>query len=91
MGLFSLEKGRLWGNLAAALKGTYKTDGRRLFTTVYGDSTRGNLFKLKEGRFGLYVRKKFFTVMMVGYWHRLPTEAVDAPSVVVLRARLDGA
>jgi len=28
---------------------------------------------------------------VVKYWHRLPREAVDAPSLAVFKARLDGA
>ncbi|KFQ96081.1 hypothetical protein Y956_04056, partial [Nipponia nippon] len=39
----------------------------------------------------LDIRKKFFTVRVVRHWDRLPREAVDAPSLEVLRARLDGA
>ena len=35
--------------------------------------------------------KKFFTVPMVRHWRRLPREAVGAPSLAVLKARLDGA
>ena len=52
---------------------------------------RGNDFKLEEGRFRLDIRKKFFTVGMVILWNGLPSEAVDAPSVEALKARLDGA
>ncbi|KFQ47941.1 hypothetical protein N333_10201, partial [Nestor notabilis] len=36
------------------------------------------------------IRKTFFTMRMVRHWNRLPREAVDAPSLEVFKARLDG-
>jgi len=92
LGLFSLEKRRLQGHLIAAfqyLKGTYKKAGEGHFTRPCRDKTRSNGFKLKEGRFRLDIRKKFFTTRVVR--HRLPGEAVAAPSLSVFKARLHGA
>jgi len=63
LGLFSLEKRRLWGHLRAAcqyLKGAYRKDGDKLFSRTCCHRARGNSFKLEEGRFRLDRRKKFF-------------------------------
>ncbi|KAK4824936.1 hypothetical protein QYF61_021556 [Mycteria americana] len=87
LGLFSLEKRRLRGHLIWA----YKKERERLFTRACSDGTRGNSFKLKEGRFRLDIRKKFFTMSVVRHWNRLPREVVDAPSLEVFKNRLDGA
>jgi len=93
LGLFSLEKRRLQGDLVAAFQyliGAYKKAGEGLFTRACRDGTRGSGFRLKEGRFRLDIRKKLFPMRVVRPWHRLSREAVDAPPLEVFKARLDG-
>ncbi|KFQ04547.1 hypothetical protein N330_09858, partial [Leptosomus discolor] len=94
LGLFSLEKRRLQGDLIAAfqcLKGAYRKSGEGLFTRECSDRKRGNGFRLKEDGFRLDVRKKFFTVRLLRHWNMLSREAVGGPSLSVFKARLDGA
>ena len=71
---------------AAGKKGTDSLAG----SVVSGDRTRGNHFKLKEGRLRLGLRKKYFTVRVMRSWNRLLRE-VDAPSLETFKARLDQA
>ena len=91
LGLFSLEKRRLQGGLTAAfqyLKGACKKAGEGLFTKACSSRTWGNGFKPKMGRPG--IRKKSFTVRVARHWHRLPREAVAAPSLKYSRAGWTG-
>ena len=46
---------------------------------------------MKEGRFRLDVRGKFFTRRVVRCWNGLSREVADAPSLDVFMARLDEA
>ena len=85
MGKFSAwrrEGSETFGDLITAfqdLKGAYRKAGEELFTRARRKWTRGNCFKLEEGRFRLDIREKFFTVRVVRQWNRLPSEVVDAP------------
>ena len=64
MGLFSLEKRRLQSDLTVVfqhLKEAYRQEGDGLFKQADNDMTRGNAFKVKEGKFKLGIRRKIFT------------------------------
>ncbi|KFQ58929.1 hypothetical protein N334_04515, partial [Pelecanus crispus] len=94
LGLFSLEKRRLRGDLTAAfqyLKGAYRKDGDNLFSKACCDRTRSNSFKLKKNSFRLDIRKKFFTTGVVRHWNRSPREVLDVPSLETFKVSLDGA
>ena len=70
-------------------KGACKQEGERLFTRVDSDSRRRNGLELRQSRFRLDIRRKFFTQSVVMHCNRLPKEVVDAPSLGAFKARLD--
>jgi len=72
-------------------EGAYRKDGENIFSRACCDRTRNKGFKLREGRFRIDIRKQFFTIRVVKHRNRLLREVVEAPSLEIFKARLDGA
>jgi len=92
LGLFSLEKRRLRGDLRNAskyLQGGCQEDGARLFPVVPSNRTRGHGHKLKQRKLQLKMRKNFFPLRVTETWPRLPRKVVESPSLEIFKPRMD--
>ncbi|KAK4820587.1 hypothetical protein QYF61_001827, partial [Mycteria americana] len=77
--LFSVEKRMLRGHLINMYK---FLDGR-------DDRTRRNGHKLKYRKFHLNIRKNFFTLRMVKYQNRLPSQVMASPPLEIFKTQLN--
>lgn len=82
LGLLSLGKARLQGNLTAAFCSVHKGAARQLerdFLQNLTGRAMGDGSKVKESRFKFGIRKKFLIVMVVRHWKMLLRETVGSP------------
>jgi len=90
LGLFSLKKGRLRGDLINAykyLKDGCQEDGAKLFSVVSSNKKRASGHKLKRRKF--HLNMTLFTLRVTEHWNRLPRDVVESPSLEIFKTRLD--
>lgn len=83
LGLFSMEKRRLRGNIILVYNFLARGTGEEgdLFSVNTNDRTHRNGVKLRQEEFRLDITKRFFTERVVAHWNRLPRDIVTAPSL----------
>ena len=92
LGIFSLKKRRLRGDMIQLLKYLKRSrieEGQGLFLIIPECRTCNNGLKLQEARFRLNIRKNFLTVRAVRQWNQLPREVESAPTLEAFKRNLD--
>ena len=92
LGLFSLERRRLRGDMIETFKIMKGFTGIKigdLFTETLESRTRGHTCKLLKKRCRLNLRKYFFSNRVINGWNSLPRELVGLESVHTFKAALD--
>lgn len=92
LGLFSLERRRLRGDLIETYKIMQGLSGDELKSLVpprESRELRGHKRKLTKRRARLDIRRAFFSNRVVNPWNCLPQDVVEAPNIRVFKEKLD--
>ncbi|CAM5134524.1 unnamed protein product [Natator depressus] len=92
LGLFSLTKRRLKGDMIALYKyirGINTREGEELFKLSTNVDTRTNGYEPAIGKFRLEIRLRFLTIRRVKFWNSLPRGAVGAKDISGFKTKLD--
>ncbi|CAM5097662.1 unnamed protein product [Natator depressus] len=92
LGLFSLEKRRLRGDMIEVYKimsGVKKVNKEKLYPCSHNIRTRGHQMKLMGSRFKINKSKFFFTQRTINLWNSLPEEVVKARTITGFKRELD--
>ena len=92
LGLFSLEKRRLRGDMIEVYKimhGLEKVEKDVFFSLSHNTRTRGHSMKLLSSRVRTDRRKYYFTQRVINTWNSLPQEVVAATSIASFKRGLD--
>uniref|UniRef100_A0A8C3F4S5 Reverse transcriptase domain-containing protein n=1 Tax=Chrysemys picta bellii TaxID=8478 RepID=A0A8C3F4S5_CHRPI len=92
LGLFTLTKRRLRGDMVALFKyirGINTREGEELFQLSTKVDTRTKGYKLAVGKFRLEIGRRFLTIKGVKFWNSLPRETEGVKDLSGFKIKLD--